>query len=95
MTDNLVVDLLLGLAVGLELVCVAGLILARTTADRLHFVAAASTVPPVLVLGALVVREGLPSNVMESIVAIAILLLANPVLIHALGRAARSLEKQS
>ncbi len=94
-TENLAVDVLLGVAVGLELACVAGVVAARTTADRLHFVAAASTVPPVLILAALIVREGLPSNVLAAIVAVAILLLANPVVIHALGRAARRLDQET
>ncbi len=95
MTENLAVDVLLGVAVGLELSCVAGVVAARTTADRLHFVAAGSTIPPVLILAALIVREGLPSNVLAAIVAVSILLFANPVLIHAFGRAARQLGKES
>jgi multisubunit Na+/H+ antiporter MnhG subunit len=90
---NLVVDVLLAVAVGAELVCCAGVVVARTVFDRLHFVAAASTVPPVLILAALIVREGLPSNVLSAIVAVALLLLAGPLVVHAFGRAAHRLEE--
>ena len=92
MSENLVVDVLLALGVGFELVCVAGLLAARTAADRLHFLGGASSLPPVLILAALIVREGLPSNVVSSIVAVALLLLVNPVAVHALGRAIRQAE---
>jgi multisubunit Na+/H+ antiporter MnhG subunit len=92
MSENLAVDVLLAAGVGLELACVVGLLVAGTAADRLHFVAAASSIPPVLILAALIVREGLPSNVLSAIVAVALLLLASPVVVHALGRAIREAE---
>ena len=93
MTENLDVDVLLGIGVGLELACVVGVVAARSVFDRLHFVGAASTVPPVLILAALIVREGLPSNVLDAIVAVALLLVAGPVVVHALGRAAHRFEQ--
>jgi len=91
-TGNLVVDLLLGIGVGAQLVCCVGLVVARTVFDRLHFVAAATTAGPFLILAALLVREGLSTQGLESIAAVALLLLANPVLVHALARAGRAQE---
>lgn len=64
----------------------------RTTFDRLHYVGAASTVPPLLVLAALLVREGLSSQGLQSIAAIGILCLAAPVVLHAIARAARRID---
>lgn len=90
MTGNLAVDLLLGFGVGAQLACCVGVLVARTVFDRLHFVAAATTVGPFLILAALLVREGLSTQGLESIAAVALLLLANPVLVHALARAGRA-----
>jgi multisubunit Na+/H+ antiporter MnhG subunit len=92
MSENLVVDVLLAVAVVVELLCVAGLVAARTTPDRLHFYGAASTVSPVLILAALIVREGLPSNVLSAVVAVVLLLFATPLVVHALGRAIHQAE---
>ena len=52
MSGNTAVDVLLGLAVAGELVCVAGVLVMRTTFDRLHYAAAASTVPLAFLLAA-------------------------------------------
>lgn len=90
MTENLAVDVLLGVGVGAQLVCCVGLVVARTVFDRLHFVAAASTVGPFLILAALLVREGLSTQGLEAIAAVVLLFLASPVLVHALARAGRS-----
>jgi monovalent cation/proton antiporter MnhG/PhaG subunit len=91
-SENVLVDLLLAVGVGAELVCCVGLVAARTVFDRLHFAAAATAVGPFLILAALLVREGLSAQGLEAMAAIALLFLANPVLVHALGRAARRLE---
>ena len=59
MSENLVGDVLLAVAVGAELVCCLGVVLSRTIFDRLHYVAAGSTVPPLLVLAALIIGAAL------------------------------------
>ena len=50
--SDLAVDVLLGLGVAAELLCVAGVLVMRTTFDRLHYVGAATSVPAFLILAA-------------------------------------------
>jgi monovalent cation/proton antiporter MnhG/PhaG subunit len=90
--QNVVVDILLGLGVAAELLCCLGVLLMRTTYDRLHYVAAATSVGPFLILAAVLVREGLSTQGFEAIAAVAILFLANPTLVHATARAARRID---
>ena len=90
---DLAVDILLALGVGAELLCVAGVLVMRTTFDRLHYVAAASTVPGLLVLVAVLVREHLSSGGLQAIAAVFLLFLLNPALVIATARAARRIEE--
>jgi monovalent cation/proton antiporter MnhG/PhaG subunit len=92
MTGNIAVDVLLGLGVAGEFLCVAGVVLMRTTFDRLHYAAAGTTVPAFLVLAAVLVREHLSAGGLQAIAAVAILFLLNPVLITATARAARRID---
>jgi monovalent cation/proton antiporter MnhG/PhaG subunit len=89
---NLAVDVLLGAGVAGELLCVLGVVLMRTTFDRLHYAAAGTTVPAFLVLAAVLVREHLSAGGLEAIAAVAVLFLLNPVLITATARAARRID---
>lgn len=86
---NVAVDVLLATGVVGELVCVAGVVWMRTTFDRLHYAAAATTVPAWLVLAAVLVREHVSSGGLQAIAAVAILFLLNPVLVIATARAAK------
>ena len=72
------VDILLGFGVSLELLCCLGVLVMRTTYDRLHYVAAATTVPAFLILAAVLVREHA--------------FLLNPVLVIATARVARRID---
>ena len=90
---DLAVDALLGLGVAGELLCVAGILVMRTTFDRLHYAAAATTVPAFLVLAAALVREHLSSGGLEAIAAIAFLFLLNPALVIATAMAARRIDE--
>ena len=71
-----------------EVACVVGLLWWRDIFDRLHFVAAATTVGPVLV-GSAVCLAGMStaSALTQSLAALALLVVFNPVLTHATGRA--------
>jgi multisubunit Na+/H+ antiporter MnhG subunit len=86
---------LLGLAVAGELVCVAGVIAMRTTFDRLHYAAAGTSVPAVLVLAAVLVREHVSAGGLEAIAAVLLLVLLNPVLVIATARATRRIDYDS
>jgi multisubunit Na+/H+ antiporter MnhG subunit len=78
------IDVLVSLAVALELACCLGLVLARDGFDRLHFVSAGSTVPPLLLAVAVIVDEGALDQASLAAIAVALLLLVvNPVLVHA------------
>jgi multisubunit Na+/H+ antiporter MnhG subunit len=85
---DLAVDVLLALGVVAELLCVAGVLVMRTTFDRLHFAAAATTVPAFLVLIAALVRVHLSSGGLQAIAAVGLLFILNPALVVATARAA-------
>jgi monovalent cation/proton antiporter MnhG/PhaG subunit len=89
---NVAVDALLAAGVALELLCVAGVVVMRTTFDRLHYAAAGTTVPAFLILAAVLVRERLSGGGLEAIAAVGLMFLLNPVLITATARAARRID---
>jgi multisubunit Na+/H+ antiporter MnhG subunit len=90
--SDVAVDVLLGLGVACALVCVAGVLVMRTSLDRLHYAAAATTVPSFFVLAAVLVREHVSSGGLEAIAAVGLLFLLNPVLVVATARAIRRVE---
>lgn len=83
------VDVLLACGVAAELLCCVGIVVMRTTADRLHYASAGYTVGPFLIVAALVVRERLSSIGLDALAAAAILFLPGPILIHATARVVR------
>lgn len=89
---DLAVDVLLALGVAADLVCVAGVVVMRTTLDRLHYAAAATTVPAFLILAAVLVREHLSAGGIEAIAAVALLFLLNPALVITTARAVRRID---
>lgn len=91
--SDLAVDVLLGLGVAGELLCVAGVVLMRTTFDRLHYAAAATSVPAFLVLSAVLVRVHLSAGGLEALAAVLLLFLLNPALVIATARAARRVDE--
>lgn len=90
--DILVVVLLI-LGVGIELVCCLGVLVMRGVYDRLHYTGPASF-GAVLIAAAVVIREGVLSQIGAKAVLIAVVLLVvSPVLVHATARAARLRER--
>jgi len=89
---NVAVDVLLGLGVAGELLCCLGVLVMRNVFDRLHYAAAGTTVPPFLILAAVLVREGVSTQGLEAIAAVALLFLVNPALVTATARAARRID---
>jgi multisubunit Na+/H+ antiporter MnhG subunit len=90
--ESWAVDVLLVLAVACAFVCIAGVVVMRTTADRLHYAAAAPTLPAFLVLAAVLVREHVSSGGLTAIGAVSLLFLLNPVLLTATARAIRKID---
>jgi multisubunit Na+/H+ antiporter MnhG subunit len=91
--SDLAVDILLGLGVAGELLCVAGVLLMRTTFDRLHYASAATTVPAFLVLAATLIREHVTAGGLQAIAAVGLLFLLNPAVLLATAMAARRIEE--
>jgi monovalent cation/proton antiporter MnhG/PhaG subunit len=87
--SDAIVFTLLGAGVAAELLCVVGVVVMRNAYDRLHYSAAAATVGPLLILAAVLIREGMTSQSLETIAAVALLFVATPMLVHATARAAR------
>jgi monovalent cation/proton antiporter MnhG/PhaG subunit len=83
------VMVLLILGVGIELICCLGVLVMRGVYDRLHYTGPASF-GAVLIAAAIVVREGLLSQIStKAALTAAVLLVTWPILVHVTGRAAR------
>jgi multisubunit Na+/H+ antiporter MnhG subunit len=91
--SDLAVDVLLGLGVAAELLCVVGVVVMRTTLDRLHFTGAATTLPAFLVLIAVLVRVHMSAGGLQAIATVGLLFLINPALVIATARAARRVDE--
>ncbi|HJU36615.1 MAG TPA: monovalent cation/H(+) antiporter subunit G [Gaiellaceae bacterium] len=91
--SDLAVDVLLGLGVAAELLCVAGVLVMRTTFDRLHYVGAATGVPAFLILAAALVREHMSAGGLQALAAVGLLFLLNPALLVATAQAARRIDE--
>lgn len=84
--------MLLVAAVAAQLVSALGLLVMRTSADRLHYTSAAFTVGPFCVLAAVLLREGMTTASYNTIASVGLLFLAGPVVVHATARAGRRRE---
>jgi monovalent cation/proton antiporter MnhG/PhaG subunit len=92
---DLIVDVLLALGVGAELICCVGVLAMRNAFDRLHYSSAATTVGPLLIGAAVLVRESVSAGGLQTIAAVALLLLLNPVVLIATARAAQRSEESA
>jgi len=89
---DLIVDLLLAAGVGVELICCIGVVLMRNAFDRLHYAGAATTLGPILIGGAVLVRESVSAGGLQTIATVAFLFLLAPVVQIATARAARRIQ---
>jgi monovalent cation/proton antiporter MnhG/PhaG subunit len=92
---NAVVDVLLAVGVTAELICCVGLLVMRTAADRLHYASAGYTVGPILIVAALLVREGFGSFGLDAIATSAIIFLPGPIVVHATARVVHRSESRT
>jgi monovalent cation/proton antiporter MnhG/PhaG subunit len=90
---DLIVDVMLAFGVGAQLICCFGVLLMRNVFDRLHYASAATTVGPVLIGAAVLVRESVSAGGLETIAIVSLLFLLNPVVEIATARAARRIEE--
>jgi monovalent cation/proton antiporter MnhG/PhaG subunit len=84
---TLVVGVLVAFGVAVELVCCVGVVVMRDVYDKLHFTGPATILGPLALAGAIVVQEGLNQAGIKAMLIASLLLVANPVLTHATGRA--------
>jgi len=91
---DLIVDVLLALGVGAELLCCVGVLTMRDVFDRLHYSSAATTVGAFLIGAAVLVRESVSAGGLQTIAIVAVLFLLNPVVLIALARAAWRIQRE-
>jgi multicomponent Na+:H+ antiporter subunit G len=82
------VDLLLAVAVVVQVLAGLGVALMRNGYARLHYAAAASTVGPVAIAAAAVFEESLSETGVKAVIVAIVVLVGGPLLTHATGRAA-------
>ena len=80
---------LLFVAIAIEWLCCFGLLAMRNPFDRLHAIAPASILPPILIATAVVWERGFSQAGIKSILVALILIASSPIVTHALARAAR------
>ena len=89
---QLVAQVLLWAGIAAEVICCVGVWWMRDVFDRLHYAAASTSAGPVLIgASAAITGAGSLSATAAAVTAAAVLLLVNPVVTHATGRAARRL----
>lgn len=81
---------LLAAGVTVELLCAVGVLVLRGVFVRLHVLSAASSAGAVTIALAVVVRDGLSATAAQAVVVAGLLLIAGPVLTHALAVVART-----
>ena len=89
---QLLVDVLLAGAAVVQLFCVVGVWRMPHLYDRVHFLAPATSVAPWLVAGAVWTREAMAHQGIVALLIAVFMLVFQPVLTHALLRAARIAE---
>jgi monovalent cation/proton antiporter MnhG/PhaG subunit len=83
------IDVLLALGTACQVICCIGVVAGRDAFDKLHYAGAASTMGPILILAAILIRHGVTAPGLQTIVAVVLLISINPVLVHATAQAAR------
>jgi monovalent cation/proton antiporter MnhG/PhaG subunit len=89
---DLLVDVFLVLGVACQIVCCVGVVAMKNVYDRLHYAAAGTTLGPVFVGVAILIRESVSAAGLETIATVVLLFVLNPVVTIATARAAQRLE---
>ena len=89
---ELAIDVLLAAGTACQLICCVGVLAARDAFDKLHYSGAASTLGPILILAAILIRHGLSAPGLATIVTVGLLVAINPVLVSVTAGAARRVE---
>jgi monovalent cation/proton antiporter MnhG/PhaG subunit len=90
-TTDVLVDVFLVLGVTCQFVCCVGVLVMQTVYDRLHFAGAGTTLGPLLVGAAVLVRQTTSAAGITTIVIMVLVFVLGPALLIATARAARLL----
>ena len=85
---GILVAVLLVVGVGVTLASCVGVLVMRNAYDRLHYSAPATTIAPLAIAAAVVLEERLSAAGIKALLVALALLVTNPVLTHAIARAA-------
>ena len=91
-TTDLLVDVFLVLGVACQFVCCLGVVVMRNVFDRLHFAGAGTTVGPLLIGAAVLVRQTTSAAGITTMLIMGAVLVLGPALVIATARAAQRLE---
>lgn len=91
-TTDLLVDVFLILGVGCQFICCLGVVAFRDVFDRLHFASGGTTVGPLLIGAAVLVRQTTSAAGITTMVIMAFVLIFGPALLIATARAARRVD---
>jgi multisubunit Na+/H+ antiporter MnhG subunit len=83
------VDVLLAVGVAVQVAACVGVMVMHDAYQRLHYAAASTTVGPLAIAAALIVREHLAEAGLKGVVTAFVLIGGGAALTHATGRAAR------
>jgi multicomponent Na+:H+ antiporter subunit G len=84
-----VIHILLWIAVATALLSAVGMLVMKDFYQRLHFLGPPSTLSIFLVAAAIVIQEGASQAATKALLSAVALVLINPVVTHAMARAAR------
>jgi len=85
--SSVAIVVLIVFGVAVELACCVGVLVMRDAHDKLHYIGPAAILGPVAIAVAIVLRESLSQAGVKAIITAVLLIVANPVLTHATGRA--------
>jgi monovalent cation/proton antiporter MnhG/PhaG subunit len=85
--SSVAVGVLLAVGVAIELACCLGVLVMRDAHDKLHYIGPAAILGPIAVAAAIVVRESWSQAGIKAVITVVLMIIANPVLTHATGRA--------
>ena len=85
--QTILVIALLTFGVAVELACCVGVLVMEDALDKLHYIGPAAIFGPLAIAFAIVIREALSQAGIKSLLTAGLLVIVNPVLTHAIGRA--------
>jgi monovalent cation/proton antiporter MnhG/PhaG subunit len=91
-TTDLLVDVFLVLGVACQFVCCVGVFVFRDVFDRLHYAGAGTTLGPLLIGAAVLVRQTTSAAGITAMLVMAIVVVLGPALVIATARAARRVD---